>query len=743
MSSKQRIALLVLTVSLLLAAEFRGLRKLNFEMLSFNNMLWPDEDVSSTIDQPPMVIEQQQQQQSTRNQQQQQTVSIIPQSQSQIKQLCIMLDTLIPIQNEWIPNGTSSIQIVLSSASSHTNESITLNNNNNSLPSWSYATKCQESIPDYHLLCVEQQHHLTFAKCLQKAFNNNTTATVVASSRHSWWLSSLANNYSSSFVVIPLQQDDEEATNRLDKSTTTRRLQLNHVVLYVSCEQQQQQQNNLGPNLGGIIPNYIDTITILSECPTNDDSSFHDFLVALHPLANVSSIAACDGDECHNAIMTTTADLLVCVDSMKCIIPILLQNSRLPTAATILAGPTLYEWLSTLQPPNIKLIQWNPNNNNNSNTTNCNNMRGRLGKWKFDPTYHDTHKYVDYKWIPTSRDHLNDTQRHNKFVWDDAICPVRLLTKEKFCRVMRTLGYRRLFAIGDSLQYMAMVSFSHLLGLPRIKVHSHTKKKDLLYYTETLKCSKSFDIELSFYRSNHYFPVYGNYNATVNNNNTNSTTSVHTLRETSAASRIARENDLTTVRTPRVYFVCNGLRKSYYPDERGNCRWVDHYIAKSDVPTLFWMGAGPHTHLPRIFQESLNNFEDFLRRYPRPNDLVLLRTLSPGHPNCQPSLDPYPSFGEYMKYGQTTEWDWHLFVQYNKRIEELAWRFNTANSNNWTGATVDIHDIYWMTTLRIDGHPNAADCLHYLLPGPPDWWIHTLYSKLQDMAEAKQKEKDV
>ncbi|KAL7538462.1 hypothetical protein ACHAXR_008572 [Thalassiosira sp. AJA248-18] len=40
-----------------------------------------------------------------------------------------------------------------------------------------------------------------------------------------------------------------------------------------------------------------------------------------------------------------------------------------------------------------------------------------------------------------------------------------------------------------------------------------------------------------------------------------------------------------------------------------------------------------------------------------------------------------------------------------------------------------------MTILRPDGHrtPNK-DCLHYLLPGPVDWWNHLLFSNLLELS---------
>ena len=48
----------------------------------------------------------------------------------------------------------------------------------------------------------------------------------------------------------------------------------------------------------------------------------------------------------------------------------------------------------------------------------------------------------------------------------------------------------------------------------------------------------------------------------------------------------------------------------------------------------------------------------------------------------------------------------------------------------------DILDVMPMTLLRPDGHRTwirPADCLHYALPGVPDWWNHALQAKLDCM----------
>eukprot|EP00957_Ditylum_brightwellii_P123535 9419245-Ditylum_brightwellii.AAC.1 len=59
---------------------------------------------------------------------------------------------------------------------------------------------------------------------------------------------------------------------------------------------------------------------------------------------------------------------------------------------------------------------------------------------------------------------------------------------------------------------------------------------------------------------------------------------------------------------------------------------------------------------------------------------------------------------------------------------------------------MELLDVYPMTVQRPDGHVSsgecadcpgaegfAKDCLHYFLPGPPDWWTHLMYNHLLDL----------
>ena len=146
-------------------------------------------------------------------------------------------------------------------------------------------------------------------------------------------------------------------------------------------------------------------------------------------------------------------------------------------------------------------------------------------------------------------------------------------------------------------------------------------------------------------------------------------------------------------------------------------------------------GVGAHFHDMYYFQSSMRRFFDFLRTHERPNDIVWLRTVLTGHENCDDEtnpVDPLDNFQEYReRYRTPTRWhDWEQFELFNQYME---WEvIKVGRDKLWPSARIELFDIYWMTVLRRDGHPSKEDCLHYLLPGPPDWWNHLFYSNLKD-----------
>ena len=58
--------------------------------------------------------------------------------------------------------------------------------------------------------------------------------------------------------------------------------------------------------------------------------------------------------------------------------------------------------------------------------------------------------------------------------------------------------------------------------------------------------------------------------------------------------------------------------------------------------------------------------------------------------------------------------------------------FTKKTIHEWGTQTQTMHviDVYNMTALRSDGH---VDGLHYMLPGPVDWWNHLFFTYLKEL----------
>jgi hypothetical protein len=114
-------------------------------------------------------------------------------------------------------------------------------------------------------------------------------------------------------------------------------------------------------------------------------------------------------------------------------------------------------------------------------------------------------------------------------------------------------------------------------------------------------------------------------------------------------------------------------------------------------------------------------------------DLLIFRTTVPGHFNCSRNDSPYQDASRFRETLGSDHYDWGLVESYNEYAKEVftaKCRERPEKCRKWL-----ILDVFPMTILRPDGHSNPpVDCLHYLLPGAPDWWNHLLYSNLRDLA---------
>lgn len=542
----------------------------------------------------------------------------------------------------------------------------------------------------------------------------------------------------------------------------------NHVVLAIPCSEEVPVLSIT--SLMKMIPgySYVLTVILAKECEQHysilqEDSNstkhqrLQSFLQRAFPFTNVTFIF-CNGMEYSTAGNASCLDLLLFKDEetdlLICATPspeCMLVATTCSTAATVVESDEMYPWLSSVPKEKIPSKSFSIfntdamdtvfpsavlestvnrtsktsiilefNNATSRDPTRCNHFRGRLGAWKFDPAYANSSYYYDRWWI-NAKDYEQRPYSHNSYSWEDH-CGMEIMSLQGFCEAMETLGIRRLFTVGDSLQFMSMISFFHLLGFdtdhPHTKgLHHHLRQKSQLSSRTTIQCPSSFLIQVVFHRVNHLTPLLGN----------SSTGRNLTQREQDYVIRSKADKRFDSME----YYVCYGVRKPLWPDEDGDCPWVADYL-RDDVRTLLITGVGAHFHSFEAFKESFDQWIEFLRRHPRPNDIIWYRTVHAGHLGTFNQTEIFESYQQYKEQAWTTTYTWNLFVEYNKYVEEQV--FLTNRDETWNGPQMALLDTYWMTVLRKDGHPSPKDGLHYLLPGPPDWWNHLLYSNLRELA---------
>ena len=592
----------------------------------------------------------------------------------------LILNACIPVEERWIQHG--SLIYVVSNCS----------NVDSLLPANTTVIQHHDNERIQHLVCVMSEN--AASSCLQEALLNAPSTVVYPTHHHSLAPATIAN-----VTLIPIH-----AMTTIMPVTWPSKNDSN-VVLHLPCN---SQTDLLAVTYH--IPTYTRELVLLYECENgvflrNKNKLLRNttaVLSDLYPLTNIST-QTCSAGNCLTTLLS--AERLICL-SWSCLIPSLMS----PNEVTLVMEQS--PLLGFLEEANSNLEVVSPSTPSSS----CRHVQGRLGQWHFDESYHNQHFHNGTKWMTPERE-LPDFYRSNKFVWQDNYCPLQLFSRGKFCKAMQRLGFSRLFILGDSLQFMAAIALFRQLGYhdDNMTIHDHMKLTHRMRSSQTLTCSSSFSIEIIFHRYNHLWPNYATDTSGYGNQEA----------QNKAARRFVRGQKYDA--KVFEYFQCiGGITNRIYPDEQGYCPWVHDYL-NSTRKTLFWANAGAHFHHLDFFTKSVEYFEGFLRNSSRPDDWFILRTLHPGHDKCEDEIEPYVSFQEYRRKGFTNKFDWNLFVNYNRQMEELAWR-----SRRQGAAVVDIQDVYWTTALRKDGHPSRDDCLHYYLPGPPDWWVHSLYSMIED-----------
>ena len=91
--------------------------------------------------------------------------------------------------------------------------------------------------------------------------------------------------------------------------------------------------------------------------------------------------------------------------------------------------------------------------------------------------------------------------------------------------------------------------------------------------------------------------------------------------------------------------------------------------------------------------------------------------------------------GRWRRQWRQLLYAWDLHPQFNAIAREALRR----HAPHCAAATVGFLDTYPMSILRPDAHAasiaGTKDCLHFSLPGVPDWWSHLLLTTLEAVAE--------
>uniref|UniRef100_A0A7S4HSR3 Trichome birefringence-like C-terminal domain-containing protein n=1 Tax=Odontella aurita TaxID=265563 RepID=A0A7S4HSR3_9STRA len=193
--------------------------------------------------------------------------------------------------------------------------------------------------------------------------------------------------------------------------------------------------------------------------------------------------------------------------------------------------------------------------------------------------------------------------------------------------------------------------------------------------------------------------------------------------------------------------------------------WIDNYLDFSGK-TLLVVNTGAHFPArPQLDYRSVMDwfFDDLLsEKFDRPDDIVIMRTTPPGHPDCTTAVRPHASEEEFLASFRpenipikknrlrTSQYRWDTFDDMDAYMKEKVAQHKSRREIHLgpgPGPAVHLLDVVPLTRLRPDGHVSGPDnldplgkpefdCLHYALPGPIDWWNNLMFANLADLPPA-------
>jgi len=335
---------------------------------------------------------------------------------------------------------------------------------------------------------------------------------------------------------------------------------------------------------------------------------------------------------------------------------------------------------------------------------NCLELRGQDGKWVHDE---QGYKYPVPEFIPKNEltryfGPVDGIAPRTQWTWEDSSpqCQTQLFSREGFCNLMVHLDLQRIFFIGDSLTFQQLRSFWQLMSTEghRSIIQHQTRKNNPSDWggpeTKYLPFKSTIDCGEGGGEATHILEV--------------------------------------------VFKRTDDLRADLAMEEEElyHQNWLKPYL-QSTANTLLVANTGMHTPDQEAYQSDLDTFVETVHSLNRPRDVIAYRSSVPGHANCMDHKQPFGSIGEFQ---HPDLYQWGNIDGYNQytrhKLQEVG-RSSGGVDGGLSPYWVYL-DVYPMTILRPDGHksPNR-DCVHYILPGPPDWWNHLMFSNLLDLAQSK------
>jgi hypothetical protein len=545
-----------------------------------------------------------------------------------------------------------------------------------------------------------------------------------------------------------LQWAISRVTESMEAIRVTQSLPSNpEVVVYIGTEVEMGNTLNILPisYYMEIIPRHTSSISIVmpSHCDKCIDigSFLLDFFRLIHPTSQISSEIVYGSAIAYALVMK--ANTLICTPSVFCLFPAMFQQFH--QISHIILNSSLYPWFQFLanQRPNgivihedvpvhkLSLIShdfsWKEASKtfmfqavNNPLSYQCLSLRGRYGMWIPDLQFAQYAQYI----TPLKRfQRFNFTPTPDMpyrlatiYRWVDALCPVYVIDREKLCRVLDSLGLTYIFIVGDSLGMQMAQSLWKLLGN---EDDPYRSKAERFRWKRTVDCSMFYNDAMSNPSAYRGFDIVYTRNDILNNNSLD----LHVGGGSDSMNCGIAEYCVPWISKFQDYASSTGI---------GNA--------------LLIVNLGTHVHDVDHYREYLNAFLESLQviyknqEQQRRKDIIFFRTTPPGHEYCQKqNIAPLRSYQEYLTHHFIQDFkSYHLFPIYNALTEERL-----LSINDETNINIRLLDVVPMTVLRPDGHTSGPqkcstckdnDCLHYILPGPPDWWNHLMFSQLVNLA---------